>query len=86
MNPLLIWCVDQIKKLWAQLQNLGAAIAALQNSIIVISPGGPGSFLSGIGDPEGVKTGQVQGQTYLDVSTGRLWSFAGTPGTNTGWV
>lgn len=52
-----------------------------------ISGGGGGAgFLSGNGSPEGVVTGEEQGQTYLDLDTGGLWAFAGTPGTNTGWV
>lgn len=54
---------------------------------MTISGGGGGAnFLSGNGDPNGVKTGTVVGQTYLDLDDNALWVFAGTPGTNTGWV
>lgn len=49
--------------------------------------GGSGAdFLSGHGSPEGVVTGDIQGQTYLDLDSNALWSFAGTIGTDTGWV
>jgi hypothetical protein len=44
------------------------------------------NFLSGNGSPEGVVTGAIQGQTYLDLDSGALWAFAGTVGTDTGWV
>lgn len=48
--------------------------------------GGGASFLSGNGSPEGVVTGTVVGQTYLNLTDGGMWAFAGTAGQNTGWV
>lgn len=51
-----------------------------------VSGGSGANFLSGNGSPEGVVEGQVEGQTYLDLDTGGLWVFGGTPGTDTGWL
>ncbi len=42
--------------------------------------------LCGHGSPEGVVTGTICGQSYLDLDTNTSYSFAGTVGTNTGWV
>lgn len=47
--------------------------------------------LSGNGSPEGVVTGAVVGQTYVDIDpTSPTYQsefrFFGTPGTNTGWI
>jgi hypothetical protein len=44
------------------------------------------TFQAGNGDPNGVVTGQIQGQTYLDKDDNELWVFGGTVGANTGWV
>lgn len=43
-------------------------------------------FLKGHGSPEGVLTGDFQGQPYADLDTGGVYVFIGTAGTNTGWV
>lgn len=48
--------------------------------------GGGSNFLSGHGNPNAAVVGTLQGQTYLDLDTGSLWAFGGTPSTNTGWV
>ncbi len=54
----------------------------------VLGGGGSGGvlFLSGNGHPEGVVQGNRVGQTYLDLDTGNTYWFAGTVGTNTGWI
>lgn len=47
----------------------------------------PGDYwLSGSGSPEGVKTGDFLGQSYLDVTTGEVYHFNGVLGANVGWV
>lgn len=43
-------------------------------------------FLAEHGSPEGVVVGHKQGQIYVDLDTGDLYKFIGTPGQNTGWV
>lgn len=47
---------------------------------------GQSLFKCGHGDPNGVETGAFCNQPYLDLDTNTRWAFAGTPGTNTGWV
>lgn len=65
---------------------LQALQAQLLCNIEAAVPTSGTNFLSGNGSPEGVVTGEVQGQTYLDLDSGALYSFGGTVGTNTGWV
>lgn len=47
--------------------------------------GGGGAVYRGTGSPEGVITSAAAGALYYDVTTGALWEFGGTAGTNTGW-
>lgn len=51
------------------------------------SPSAPSqaAITYGHGSPEGVNTGAFQGQEYIDLDTGGVYVFLGTPGTNTGW-
>jgi hypothetical protein len=42
--------------------------------------------LCGSGDPNGVETGTICGQSYTDTATGAEYRFQGVVGTNTGWV
>lgn len=42
-------------------------------------------LLSGHGSPEGNVTGDFQGEMYTDLDSGGVYTFIGTPGTNTGW-
>lgn len=42
--------------------------------------------LCGNGDPNGVVTGTICGQSYTDLDTGAEYRFQGVVGTNTGWA
>lgn len=42
-------------------------------------------FLAGNGAPEGVVTGDKQGQTYVNLMNGSVSFFLGTTGTKIGW-
>lgn len=41
---------------------------------------------AGHGSPEGVVTGNKQGQFYLDLDTGNKYAFSGVVGTKIGWI
>ncbi len=56
-----------------------------QIKVSIASGGGGISFLSGHGSPNGVVTGQIDGQTYVDLDTGSISVFTGTVGTTAGW-
>jgi len=83
MDVIEAWLVDRVKSLQAQVNDLSASIGSGGGS------GGGGSsgpsFLSGSGAPEGVVTGEIIGQTYLDTDDNALYSFNGVVGENTGW-
>lgn len=54
----------------------------------LIASGGIGAgvgSIAGSGNPNGSVIGIGLGQIYTDIDTGSLYTFLGTPGTNTGW-
>lgn len=53
---------------------------------VAAAAGAAYGLLSGHGSPEGAVTGDFQGQIYTDLDNGAVWTFTGTPGTDTGWV
>lgn len=58
---------------------LNAGIDACNSRLTLVS--GAGTF-----DPNGVEIGRWQGQRYFEAVSAAWWVFAGTVGTNTGWV
>jgi len=70
MQWLLAWCVEEIKKLRGQLNDVAIQLGILSNTVATIigtGAGGSGlTFSTGHGSPEGAVTGKP-GDTYWDL-------------------
>lgn len=93
-DPVMITAAGTVVKYQPGGKRIGVAITPGQppgTVTVVPSPVDSGARIATlVGSPEGVLVGDETGQLVLEIDSAgvpvNLWRFAGTPGTNTGWL